>query len=97
MLNGSELKILGVLKIYLNKIENWSIIKGSSHCVAVNFTGIETFDTENCKFSFDFKTKSSKNLAGFTFSLLDSERELVKFSDTYQNVPLKDCKLDILN
>ena len=52
----------------------------------VNFTNTENLDTGSRNFSFDFKTKSRKDLAESTFSLLDSEEKLITFSYTNENI-----------
>ena len=84
LLNGSELKILG--GINLNRIESWLIVKESSHWIAVNFINNENIIMRSRNFSCGFKIKLSKDLAIVTFSLLDSEGKLIKFSDIDQNV-----------
>ena len=41
---------------------------------------------ESYNFTFDFKAKLGKNLAKFTFSLVDSEGKLIKLSNVDQKV-----------
>lgn len=94
LLNGSVLKILGV--IYLNKKENWSLLKGDWHWVVACFTDTENLDMESHNFAFDIKANLSKNLAKFTFSLLDSEGKLIKLSNVDQKASQAHFIIDTL-
>ena len=60
-----------------------------------NFSDVENIDIDISN-SFCFKTKSSKDLVEFTFSLLVKEGKLIKLSNTEQKLPLLNFKIDIL-
>ena len=82
LINDKYKQIIGVIN--LNEIKNWSKIKKTSRWVNVTFQ--EQTDNRNTSHpSFNFTTNNKEDLLNFTLKLVDTENNLIEFSDGEKN------------
>ena len=89
-LNGARTSLING-KIYksivnVNKITNWTELKGKSKCVNIVFNDSEN-PTLAKHFPFAFETTSLSDLLNFELSLLDDESKPINFAATEQKIP----------
>ena len=84
LINSKILSILGVIN--LDKISNWSKIKGKSIWVNENFEELKDF-------SFSFETTNLADLLSFSIYLIDSNNNKITFSNREKK--LLNFKIDI--
>ena len=77
-------KSIGVLNV--NKITNWTELKGKSNWVNIVFNDWEN-PTLAKHFAFAFETTNLNDLLNFELSLLDDEAKPIKFPATEQKIP----------
>ena len=79
LVNGKVFKSLGVINLF--QIKNRSKVKGDSNSISAVLIDLEYPSIAN-HFSFAFTIKNLSDLIDFTFELIDSKGESIKFSST---------------
>ena len=77
-------KSVGVVNV--NKLTNWTELKGKSKCVNIVLNDSE-YSTLAKHFAFAFETTNLNDLLNFELSLLDDQAKLIKFAATEQKIP----------
>ena len=84
LINRKIYKSVGVVNV--NKLTNWTELKGKSKCVNIVLNDSE-YSTLAKHFAFAFETTNLNDLLNFELSLLDDQAKLIKFAATEQKIP----------
>ena len=84
LINRKIYKSVGVVNV--NKLTNWTELKGKSKCVNIVLNDSE-YSTLAKHFAFAFETTNLNDLLNFELSLLDNEAKSIKFAATEQKIP----------
>ena len=84
LINRKIYKSVGVVNV--NKLTNWTELKGKSKCVNIVMNDSE-YSTLAKHFAFAFETTNLNDLLNFELSLLDDQAKLIKFAATEQKIP----------
>ena len=93
LINNKIYSLLGIIN--LNKIKQWSEMKGKS--LYVNAKIDDNHYMQNAKhFGFKFKSSFPTEFLEFTCEFLDDKADQIKFADGENKVPIIDLQIDIL-
>ena len=84
LINRKIYKSVGVVNV--NKLTNWTELKGKSKCVNIVLNDSE-YSTLAKHFAFAFETTNLNDLLNFELSLLDNQAKSIKFAATEQKIP----------
>ena len=84
LINRKIYKSVGVVNV--NKLTNWTELKGKSKCVNIVLNDSE-YSTLAKHFAFAFETTNLNDLLNFELSLLDDQTKPIKFAATEQKIP----------
>ena len=84
LINRKIYKSVGVVNV--NKLTNWTELKGKSKCVNIVLNDSE-HSTLAKHFAFAFETTNLNDLLNFELSLLDDQAKPIKFAATEQKIP----------
>ena len=84
LINRKIYKSVGVVNV--NKLTNWTELKGKSKCVNIVLNDSE-YSTLAKHFAFAFETTNLNDLLNFELSLLDDQAKPIKFAATEQKIP----------
>ena len=84
LINRKIYKSVGVVNV--NKLTNWTELKGKSKCVNIVLNDPE-YSTLAKHFAFAFETTNLNDLLNFELSLLDDQAKPIKFAATEQKIP----------
>ena len=84
LINRKIYKSVGVVNV--NKLTNWTELKGKSKCVNIALNDSE-YSTLAKHFAFAFETTNLNDLLNFELSLLDDQAKPIKFAATEQKIP----------
>ena len=84
LINRKIYKSVAVVNV--NKLTNWTELKGKSKCVNIVLNDSE-YSTLAKHFAFAFETTNLNDLLNFELSLLDDQAKPIKFAATEQKIP----------
>ena len=94
LINKNLRDTLGVC--YLHEIKDWNIIKGQSKRSQVKFTDSEEL-THSSHIAFAFTTKNFSDFLNFSITLLDSNRNIIRFPKSETKIPIVNFIIQIIN
>ena len=81
---------------YLHEIKDWNIIKGQSKKSQAKFTNSEEL-IHSSHIAFAFTTKNFTDLLNFSVTLLDSNRNIIRFPKSEIKIPIVNVIIQIIN
>ena len=94
LINSNLIDTLGVC--YLHEIKDWDIIKGQSKRSQAKFTDSEEL-IPSSHIAFAFTTKNSSDLLNFSITLVDRDRNDIKFPKSETKIPIINFIIQIIN
>ena len=94
LINKNLRDTLGVC--YLREIKDWNIIKGQSKRSQAKFTDSEKL-THSSHIAFAFTTKNCSDLLNFSITLLDSNRNIIRFPKSKTKILIVNFIIQIIN
>ena len=92
LLNGKIYGLIGIID--LQKINNWSNIKGKSLWVNAIFKEQEEI-SNNRHLCFPFMTSSLNDLLNFSINLIDNHNQQINFGSDEQKISILNFKVDV--